>query len=140
MKIADKGAITILGGRVNLPVALTQCDSTVISSVIGTDICSARNRYVDIAVLERGLTPFNLYRSRIISSSTCTIVLSAPEDYVEILLSSIASKPAITAALESYISFLSSYMERLCDLLIKRAEASSREEQYQREQHEHEAH
>lgn len=112
--------IDLLNGHVRLTVKLSSRESCVLSSLIGTDICSARSRFIDISLIEKNLTPFNIYRSRRIESSGCIAVFNMPEEYLEILATNSTGlfKPDL---LSKYISFLTNYLDKIYELLEHRS-------------------
>lgn len=107
--------IDLFNGYVRVTVKLDSRESSVLSSLIGTDICSARSRFIDISLIEKNLTPLNIYRSRRITSSGCIAVINMPEEYLEIIATNSSGlfKPDY---LNKYVSFLTNYLNKIYEL------------------------
>lgn len=108
MNIKD---ISLVEGTYRFAVEVDREEASVISSLLGVDICGpqVRNRYVSIHVLEKSLSPSVLYRIEKIHSTGCFIVIGFPEEYLTILCSS--DKPG------ERIQQLKDYLNRLSHLL-----------------------
>lgn len=112
------GEIRSIAGYVRIPVELTPHEATVISSVIGVDICKSRNRFIDMRMLELGLMPFNIYLSEKIESSGCVVVFNMAEEILNRIMRgpSIPQSERLTKLIE-FFSFLSKYIEKIYEII-----------------------
>lgn len=111
--------IDVIDEYVRITVRLNSRDSTVLSSLIGSDICSAQSRFIDISLIEKNLTPNNIFRSRVVNSSECIAVLNIPSVYLEILIKNSSGLPKLEI-LKNYISFLTNYLDKIYEILVSK--------------------
>lgn len=106
--------IVSLRGYARIALSLNHEEATVISSILGMDICSSRSRFIDIGYLEKSLIPHNLYSSKLVESSGCMIVLNVPEEYLETFI-----RGSDLSGLNNYFNFLSKLLSKLYQLLVE---------------------
>ena len=106
--------VNLLNGYARIALSLNYEEATVISSILGMDICSSRSRFIDIGYLEKSLIPHNLYASRLVESNGCMIVLNMPEEYLETFI-----RGSDLSGLSNYFDFLSKLLSKLYQLLIE---------------------
>ncbi|MEM0355237.1 MAG: hypothetical protein QXO78_03255 [Desulfurococcaceae archaeon] len=118
MKIIKYSSIA---GSLRISVELSSVEASVISSIIGSDICRSRDRLVSLPLLDRYLTPMSIVqlieRDRI-RSTGCIAVLTMPEDSIELLCSTAVKSDMIFQCISNFINVLSDYIRRIYDMIF----------------------
>lgn len=108
-------------GSLYITVELSSEEASVISSIIGLDICRSRDRLVSLPLIDRYLTPMSVVQlmgKDKIRSTGCIAVFAIPEDSVELLCSSTARSSGRLQCISNFMNMLGEYIRRIYDMIF----------------------
>lgn len=107
-------------GYLRVAVELSREEASLISSIVGSDICRSGNRFVSLPLIDRYLTPTSIVqmlKTSRIDSSGCIAVLGIPEDNVELICSTTRSNERIQC-IADFMNLFGEYIKKIYDMFF----------------------